>query len=52
MHLRIGRFRKYELDILNKKRSLTSLPTDRIKKVNKILRILPKLIRKYIVKKI
>jgi hypothetical protein len=49
---RIGRFHKYELELLNKDQFLTILPKDKIKRINNILKILPKFISRYIVKKL
>lgn len=49
---RIGRFHRYELDLLNNNPFLTILPKDKIKRINNILKILPKFISRYIVKKL
>lgn len=47
---RIGRFFKYERNMLDKDPTLTVLPRNRIEKVNKILKILPKFLSRKIVK--
>ena len=49
---RIGRFHKYEVRLLEKNPFLTILPKDKIIKTNKFLKFLPKLIIKYIIRKI
>lgn len=46
----IGRFMRYENEMLDRSRYLTVLPENRIDKFNKLLGILPKFIRKKIVK--
>lgn len=47
---RIGRFLKYERNMLDKDPTLAVLPRNRIEKVNKILKILPKFLSRKIVK--
>jgi len=47
---RTGRFLKYEINILDKNPTLAVLPRNRIKKVNKILKILPKFLSRKFVK--
>ena len=50
MPYRLGRFHKYELKLLDKDPFLTILPADRIKRANKILKVCPKFLRKYVIK--
>jgi len=47
-----GRFHKYELERLNKDLSLTVLPSDKIKKANNLLKLCPKFLRKYVIKRL
>lgn len=49
---RIGSFYPYEAKLLNKNPLLATLPPDKIEKINAILKVLPKFLSKYIVKKI
>ncbi len=47
---RVGWFLRYEQKMLNKDPTLVVLPTNRIKKINKILKFLPKFLTRKIVK--
>ena len=49
---RLGRFYRYESDLMEKDPLLTILPLDRIKITNSILKILPKFARRYFVKRL
>lgn len=48
----LGRFHRYELNLLKKDPFPAILPKDKIKRINNILKYLPKFISKYIVKKL
>jgi hypothetical protein len=49
---RIGIFYPYEEKLLSKDPLLATLPLDKVERINAILKILPKFLSKYIVKKL
>ncbi len=49
---RIGNFHSYELKLLKKDPLLAILPVNRVERINRILKVLPKFMGKYIVKRL
>lgn len=49
---RIGNFHSYELKLLGKDPLLATLPVNRAERINRILKVLPKFVGKYVVKKL